>query len=390
MLLLLYMKPKLIIAAAGSGKSTHLVKLLAEVADERVLITTYTDANAEAVEKKTISRLGFIPPNLTIKPWFSFLLHDGVRPYQGGMIDERISNMHFVGMHRSASYTTSNGDFYQIPDTEKEHYIDSRGWIYSDKLSKFTDKVDELHQGAVIKRICKLYKHIFIDEVQDLNGYDLEILRKLAMTCEHLVMVGDVRQVAYRTHTDQKNSQYNNGKIADFFRKVKVARKPVVEIDTESLSTSYRCCSQICDVANKVFPDLPKCSSGNNISTGHDGVFFVTEEDVDEYRELYNPQILRYSDSDKKEDNSINFGASKGLEFERVLIYPTKSIRQWFFDHNTYLKKETRAKLYIALTRARQSVGVVVPSKALKKRNALPLAVWNNEPAQSLFNLFED
>lgn len=370
------MKPKLIIAAAGSGKSTHLVDLVAEVADERILITTYTDANSEELEKKIIARLGSLPPKLSIKPWFTFLLHDGVRPYQGGMVDERISNMHFVGMHRSASYTTSNGYFLQIPSTEKGHYIDSRGWIYSDKLSKFTDKADELHQGAVMKRICKLYKHIFIDEVQDLNGYDLEILRKLALTCEHLVMVGDVRQDAYNTHSDQKNSQYNNGKIADFFKKVKVARKPVVEIDTESLSTSYRCCSMICDVANKVFPDLPPCSSGNNIKTKHDGVFFVIEEDVDEYRELYHPQILRHSDSNKKEDNSINFGASKGLEFDRVLIYPTKDMRQWFLNNETKLEKETRAKLYIALTRARQSVGVVFSAKELKKRRALPFPLW--------------
>lgn len=370
------MKPKLIIAAAGSGKSTHLVDLVAEVADERILITTYTDANSEELEKKIIARLGSLPPKLSIKPWFTFLLHDGVRPYQGGMVDERISNMHFVGMHRSASYTTSNGYFLQIPSTEKGHYIDSRGWIYSDKLSKFTDKADELHQGAVMKRICKLYKHIFIDEVQDLNGYDLEILRKLALTCEHLVMVGDVRQDAYNTHSDQKNSQYNNGKIADFFKKVKVARKPVVEIDTESLSTSYRCCSMICDVANKVFPDLPPCSSGNNIKTKHDGVFFVIEEDVDEYRELYHPQILRHSDSNKKEDSSINFGASKGLEFERVLIYPTKDMRQWFLNNETKLEKETRAKLYIALTRARQSVGVVFSAKELKKRRALPFPLW--------------
>lgn len=371
------MKPKLIIAAAGSGKSTHLVKLVAEAANERILITTYTDANTAELEKKVVACLGSLPLNLTIKPWFSFLLHDGVRPYQGGIIDERISNMHYVGMRRSASNTTSNGKFYQIPDSKKEHYIDSRGWIYSDKLSKFTDKADELHHGAVINRICKLYKHIFVDEVQDLNGYDLEILRKLAMTCEHLVMVGDVRQVAYKTHTDPKNSKYNNGKIADFFKKVKIARKSIIDIDTESLSTSYRCCPQICSIANKVFPDLPPCSSGNNITTDHDGVFFILEQDVETYYNHYHPQELRNSAPKKTIGKPLNIGASKGLEFERVLLYPTANMIKWFFDNSTPLKDGAQSRLYISLTRAKQSVGVVISAKEFKKLKDSPFPLWS-------------
>lgn len=381
-------KPKLIIAAAGAGKSTHLVDLIGESLGDRILVTTYTDSNTDSIERKVLCRFGYIPPNLTIVPWLSFLLRDGVRPYQGKIINKRIANMHFVGMQRSAMIKRPDGRIIQIPDNKRAHYFNPFGKIYSDKLAKFSCKIDDFHEGASIDRICKLYNHIFIDEVQDLNGYDLDFLYKIAKKCKHFVMVGDVRQVAYVTHPDQKYKKYKNGRIREYF--LDKCKDVEVEIDETSLSVSYRCCPKICEIANKVYSNMPSCTSGNKNTTSHDGVFFVTEEDVDEYRELYNPQILRYSDSDKKEDNSINFGASKGLEFERVLIYPTKSIRQWFFDHNTYLEEETRAKLYIALTRARQSVGVVVPSKALKKCNALPLAVWNNEPSQSLFNLFED
>lgn len=46
------MSNKLIIAAAGSGKTTYLVKEALELKDSRVLITTYTEANEAEIRKK--------------------------------------------------------------------------------------------------------------------------------------------------------------------------------------------------------------------------------------------------------------------------------------------------------------------------------------------------
>ena len=46
---------KLIIAAAGSGKTTSIVReALAKPQTEKVLITTYTEANAESIKQKII------------------------------------------------------------------------------------------------------------------------------------------------------------------------------------------------------------------------------------------------------------------------------------------------------------------------------------------------
>ena len=58
-----------------------------------------------------------------------------------------------------------------------------------------------------------------------------------------------------------------------------------------------------------------------------------------------------------------NFGDSKGLTFDRVLIYPTKPMLAWFLDHKTELKFQSRSKLYVAITRARHSVGIVFDNK---------------------------
>ena len=78
-------KNKLIIAAAGSGKTAFLVEKAKKIKDENVLITTYTEANEAEIRNKF---KGWTPKNITIITWFSFLLKHGVRPYQSVMNDD--------------------------------------------------------------------------------------------------------------------------------------------------------------------------------------------------------------------------------------------------------------------------------------------------------------
>ena len=62
----------LIIAAAGAGKTTFLVKKALEIS-ENVLITTYTDANEQSIRDKFYEINGCIPSNVTIMPWYTTL-----------------------------------------------------------------------------------------------------------------------------------------------------------------------------------------------------------------------------------------------------------------------------------------------------------------------------
>ena len=48
------------------------------------------------------------------------------------------------------------------------------------------------------------------------------------------------------------------------------------------------------------------------------------------------------------------------MTYDRVLIYPTKGILAWVLDKNNEMKQQTRAKFYVAVTRARYSVAIVV------------------------------
>ena len=56
---------------------------------------------------------------------------------------------------------------------------------------------------------------------------------------------------------------------------------------------------------------------------------------------------------------ALNFGLSKGQSFDRVLILPNGPIEEYLTSGNPEsLKPLTRARLYVAITRARYSVAI--------------------------------
>ena len=79
----------------------------------------------------------------------------------------------------------------------------------------------------------------------------------------------------------------------------------------------------------------------------------------------YNPVQLRDSKKRIVDKNYMvmNFGESKGLSFDRVLIYPTKPFIDWFINNESDLVETSRSKLYVAITRARYSVAIVLNYK---------------------------
>ena len=99
---------RLIIAAAGSGKTTYLVRQAMQQSDS-VLITTYTIANELEIRKKIVELNGFVPHNVTIQTWYSFLLQHGVRPFQGVVLDDKINGMILVNEKSGKKYDGKYG-----------------------------------------------------------------------------------------------------------------------------------------------------------------------------------------------------------------------------------------------------------------------------------------
>lgn len=340
---------KLLIAAAGSGKTTFLVNEALKKKSGKILITTYTQANEEEIRRKFIKINKCIPENVTIQTWFSFLLQHGARPFQGCKFNDDINGLVLI------NGISAKG----IAETDTQnHYFTKNQKIYSDKLSKFVVKCNEQSKGSVIDRLSRIYTDIFIDEVQDLAGYDLDFLKLLFKCKVNILLVGDPRQGTYSTNNSSKNKKFKKAKIVNFFEDDSI----VIEKDDSSLTTNYRSCSQICDLSNKLYPNHRKTTSGNTDNTEHDGVFLIKKQDIENYLFKYKPIQLR----DKKDVKGVvenysvmNFGQSKGLEFKRVLIYPTKPFIDWIKDNNSELAPTSRSKFYVAITRASCSVGIV-------------------------------
>lgn len=340
---------KLIIAAAGSGKTTFLVNEALKKKNGKILITTYTQANEEEIRRKFIKINKCIPDNVTIQTWFSFLLQHGAKPYQGCKFDKDINGLVLINGISAKGVAEK--------DTQK-HYFTENQKVYSDKLSKFVVKCNEQSGGSVIDRLSRVYTDIFIDEVQDLSGYDLEFLKLLFQCKTNILLVGDPRQGTYSTNNSSKNKKFKKAKIVNFFEDDSLA----IEKDDSSLTINYRSCLPICDLSNKLYPDLKKTTSGNANTTGHDGVFFINTQDVENYLRKYNPMQLRDKSGVKgvlENYHVMNFGASKGLEFERVLIHPTKPFIDWLKNNDSELAPTSRSKFYVAITRAGSSIGIV-------------------------------
>lgn len=351
------MSSKLIVAGAGSGKTTWLVNEALAIKDERVLITTFTDANERGIRDKFFELHGCIPANVTIMTWFSFLLQHGVRPYQSVIYDNKIKGMLLVNSKSGFRYKIQGRPIYYGEKDTEPYYLSKSQRLYSDKIAKFVFRTNEQTNGLIVDRICRIYPNVFIDEVQDMAGYDLELIRLLHEADINLLMVGDTRQVTYHTHDEAINKKYEDGNIAGYLRD----KCSTAVVDETTLGVSYRNHPCICNFANSVYPHHPQVSGYERPSTGHDGIFLVFPKDVEKYISKYHPMQLRDNRNVAVNENApaINFGDAKGLTFERVLIYPTKPMLEWIKDHNSALKPKSRARLYVAITRAKHSVAFV-------------------------------
>lgn len=376
------------IAAAGAGKTTYIVNEALKQIDN-VLITTFTIENEAEIRSKFISICGYVPKNVTIQTWFSFLLQHGVKPYQGtcetNLFREKITGIVLVDSQSGIKYY-AKGKYpvtYKEEDDFYKFYFTKELKIYTDKIAKFVCRANEKSKGNVIERIAKIYPHIYIDEIQDLSGYDLEIIKLLYHSQSNVLCVGDPRQVTYSTHWEKKNKKYRDGNIKDFVSE-QCYKKDKIVIDEETLRFSHRNNQQICDFSSLLYPDYPpslpcSCAECHPTTVSHQGIYLVKRKDVDDYMSIYKPVQLKYDISVNINTSyeSYNFGSSKGQGFDRVLIYPTGKIQQWLFNNNTKLEKRTRAKLYVAITRARFSVAFVVNDDRCDKIQGIQ--IWQNE-----------
>jgi DNA helicase-2/ATP-dependent DNA helicase PcrA len=242
-----------------------------------------------------------------------------------------------------------------------KYYLVGGKYIISEHLSEFGSLCNILSSGMVIKRLSEIYERIYVDEFQDLAGYDFDIIEQIMRSSIETILVGDCRQATYFTNCSPK---YSNFKGANIINLVEHWNNQNLCLITKR-NECYRSNQEICDFSDALYPDLPKTISKFYLTTEHNGIFIVPKKELKNYIDKYEPTILRYSRSTKVDNNTaFNFGEVKGQTFDRVLIYPTEPIRKYLKDGDeTKLKGISKSKLYVAITRARYSVTFVYDGK---------------------------
>jgi DNA helicase-2/ATP-dependent DNA helicase PcrA len=336
-----------VIAVAGAAKTQFVIDEALVDPSRRVLITTFTNENLRQIQRRIEQQVGVVPDHIQLASWFTFLLRDGARPYQYCVLAD-------IGVVRGLNFDAQRQRFAK--KTERRYFLDRNGDVFRDGLADFMCTANTSSGGAVISRLEALYDDVYVDEVQDLVGYDLDVLDLLLASRIAVTVVGDPRQHTLSTSQAARNKKYRGAGIHDWLeeRSGTCAR--------QHRNRSLRCNQAICDFASALFPDLPAMHAASRPPAAHEGVHLVAPMSVHAYYEAHRPTVLRdRQTTDTFGLPAMNIGVSKGSTFEHVLIFPTKPMLGYLADGDAS-KLKAPERLYVAVTRARHSVAFVVPS----------------------------
>ena len=238
---------RVVIACAGSGKTTSLVKEALSCADGTSAIVTYTNNNTAEIKAKFRKQHGGGPKRVDVMSWFTILLRECVRPYQRSVYRKRrVNSINFVQGRSTKGVSQSNPEAF---------YFRNGDAIHSDKISRFTVECERNSCGLVTRRLSGIYDQLFIDEFQDLCGWDLNLLECFLRSAIRIRIVGDPRQCTYTTNKGHKNKPYRGIGILKLLREWE--RGKLCQIENESLqvqSNDMRLCRRpVAGYASNVF-----------------------------------------------------------------------------------------------------------------------------------------
>lgn len=339
----------LTLAVAGSGKTRGIAEHCASLPkDRRAVVLTYTQTNQAELRSRLHHDAGD-HQGIEVMGWFTFLLRHFARPFLPFKFPgKRLEGFNFDGRpHMKAK--------------DIMRFFDSHGAVYKCELGRLAHELVAASKGTLVHRLECIYDEILIDEVQDLSSHDWEIVDVLFQSSIDVRLVGDIRQSVLATNSrSSKNKRYAYAEVIKWFREREL--NGLLEIH-ESV-VSWRCRPEITAFSDTIFDtswSFPNTKSNNQKLTEHDGVFLVLSKHVDDYVTKFRPLCLRSMANSGKAFNLdyLNFKVSKGLTRERVLIAPTEGIIK-FVKGGTPLEPLAAASFYVAVTRAEQSVAIII------------------------------
>ena len=337
------MDKQVIHAVAGSGKTTLIINELN--LEKRVAIITYTTANQNSLKDKVLAKFGFFPNNIHIFGFWQFAYRFCLVPFlhkkpNGIIYDDRIKQ--------------KNKYKYKGKGKKAELNYGVNGYVFNHMLCKLlSDK-----EYPYIGRIDEFFDELYVDEMQDFDSYDFEWLLSLSRSKIRIWLVGDFYQKTYSTSRAGSKGAKVRGSIVEFKKAIEAAG---YNFDDERLTESRRCTPQVCEFI--------RCNTGIQISSSRneDSSNISLIEDTTEILEILKDDLIKKLFFQKHYDydcNSMNWGDSKGLDFDNICVVLNKTTFAHFKKNTlTELAPLTKSKFYVACTRSRGNVYFIEQNK---------------------------
>ena len=334
------MDKRVILAAAGSGKTSHIVDELST--EKRFLIVTYTNANYSNLQKKIHKKYnGVWPANITLMGYFTFLYRFCYKPFL-------------------ADKVKAKGLLYEpcpvkgAKQGEQRYYKSCGRYLYSNRLALLLEKQRVL--GDVKERITTYFDEFIIDEVQDIAGRDFTFLEHLMSAPCNILLVGDFYQHTFDTSRDGNT---NSSLFSDKSKYENRFRRQGITVDNTTLINSWRCSKNVCKyVRENIGIDI----YSNRSDTDNTSIEYISDVNVAR-RIITDNQIIKlhYRNCCKFGPYHRNWGDTKGEDcYQDVCVLLNKeTLDKYRKSKLRELAPSTKNRLYVAITRARGNVFLI-------------------------------
>ncbi len=337
------MDKRVIFAVAGSGKTTYIINNLN--LEKRFLLVTYTINNVQNLRAGILKKFGYFPENIKLYSYYSFLYGFCYKPFLYSVLRTKGINYN-PNLRRD------------IKESKRQYFIDQNDRLYSSRIAKLIIKSGTTED--LILRISKYFDNLFIDEIQDFAANDFNLLKEISRSNLNQLYVGDFFQHTFDTGRDgNTNSNLHNefNSYKSFFEKMDL------NLDTNTLSKSYRCSPTVCEFISKNL----KINIESHRTEKTEIKLITNQEEA--LTIFNNPSIIKlfYREHYKYNCFSRNWGESKGEDkYYDVCVVINKTTMDHFNKNSLdKLAPTTKNKFYVALSRAKNNL-YLIPDTLLR------------------------
>ncbi|MDV3597365.1 UvrD-helicase domain-containing protein [Elizabethkingia anophelis] len=334
------MDKSIILSVAGSGKTFYLINKTN--LEEKFLIITYTNSGVSNLREEIINKYGYLPNNIRILNFFSFLYTFCYKPYLSDLFKDK-------GITWKRPYNHYDNSF-----------LNKSNYLYGNRISKL---INEKCIEEVKKRIEKYFNYVFIDEIQDFASSDFNFIINIISGSYNITLVGDFYQHTFDTSRD-KNINKNLYKSTDNF--MKYFERLGIKQDNSSLLKSRRCSKNVCEFIKQ------KLNIQIESQNEYDTKIKLINDD-DEIDKVFSDNTiikLFLTSHYKYKCYSNNWGNCKGLTYKNVCIIINDEILKQFDNQYFSFKSQiTKNKFYVACSRTRGDLYFISDKKIKKYKN---------------------